>query len=150
MILIDLNDASWILNRFKDCNKSSFVVLASSLGFSASELKASLFKSPVMYVNHSNESGVLLSLHDIELNLGTARIQLCAESSHEAPSMFLNHMMQTQKIRRLISYVFPFESVEIEILNKLGFVFETIFREHVFFDGIYQDILVYGLTREIE
>ncbi len=139
-------DIAWILERYRDRSDSSFVVLASVFGFSGAELRAALLQSEYLYLDEAGEGSLLIELSDIDMRLGVLRIRLCAEGRYCPVDDVLKQWRIHPSIRRLVSYVFADDEVEIRVLEKAGFSREVRFREHVFCRGQFRDVLVYGVS----
>lgn len=143
------SDIPLLTKNFCNRSKSSYLVLSSIHGFSESELKTIFGEGHNIYVTNSGKKNLVLSLHDMDIEHGQARVQLfCADELNVAPRAFLHSLMQKHRIKRITSYVFADEENEINLLKNIGFVKEAVFRQHVFIAGNYVDVIVYGLQEK--
>ncbi|WP_426103512.1 GNAT family N-acetyltransferase [Massilia sp. TSP1-1-2] len=129
--------------------RSSYVALASAFGNSRSELDAVLAQDDSMqFVDDECAPALLLSLHAVDRVQGHARVQLHGKDERGALPAFLQRLSSQFALTRLYSYVFPHETTEIAQLRALGFVPEACFRQHLFVDGAYADLQVFGLVTD--
>lgn len=143
------NDIPWLINHFRHRQQSSFLALSSIHGFSESELKVVLAGDHNTYVSAADERNFILSVQDVDIEHGQARMQFfCADESSTASLGFLNSFMKQHNLKRLTSFVFANEEKEISLLTALGFCQEAVFRQHVFLSGSYMDVIVYGRQEE--
>lgn len=140
-------DLPALANRFRD-HKHSYFLLSSVHGFSMSELQVSIDDPAVFqYLDATGEECTLVSFMSIDRLQGVAQIQICGECRQ--PFGIQNQIRKFREntgVRRLYSYVFPWEVQEIQNLKSLGFQHEAVFREHIYIDGKYRDIWVFGVV----
>jgi len=139
-------DVSWLNKHFSQRNHSSFVTLSSVYGYSESEL-VSLFSIENNSMFCSTSGDMLLSVHADDAPHSQVRIQLCVNKRVGDEYQVLEAYLNKMNANKLYSYVFPTEVAEIDVLQSLGFIKEVVFREHVFLEGSYIDIIVYGQLR---
>lgn len=137
------HDIPWILDSYRERANSSLVVLASIFGFSESEFRVWL-NSNTLYLDQENEAGLLIHVVELDRSMGTARIGLCAGRGYQAGGEFLREWLGTFHVPRLLCNVFEDEEAEMRLLGQAGFRREAVFREHVFAQGRYRNVLVYG------
>ncbi|WP_426207494.1 GNAT family N-acetyltransferase [Massilia sp. TWP1-3-3] len=124
---------------------SSYVALASSFGNSVSELDAILSDAQnLQFIDDACEPPLLLSVHAVDQIQGHARIQVHGSDTRGALAAFLQRLSEQLQVTRLYSYVFPHEAAEVALLEALGFTQEACFRDHLFINGTYADLCVYG------
>jgi hypothetical protein len=137
------HDIPWILDRYRERANSSLVLLASIFGFSESEFRVWLH-SNALYLDQKNDDSLLIHVVEIDKHIGTARIGLCAERGYPAEGGFLRQCLSVFHVPRLLCNVFEEEGTEMRLLGQAGFQREAVFREHVFAQGGYRNVLVYG------
>jgi len=69
---------------------------------------------------------------------------LCASTNSCPPNLFIQQLLETYGLDQLSSYVFVHDTNEIRLLTALGFAQQATFRDHVFINGHFQDVLVYS------
>lgn len=60
----------------------------------------------------------------------------------------LNYAFEKLKIRKVCGEVFAFNSASIKFFNKLGFIEEGRLRKHILKNGIFEDVVLFGLLKE--
>lgn len=149
LIKLQTCDLPVVVSKFKDY-KHSISLLASVHGFSVSELEVSISDyDAIYYCDDIQTPNALVSITCVDRAQETAQMQLCGELGQDASMFNFLKVKEKFQVRRLYSFVFPWETLEISSLIKLGFHQEAVFREHVYIDGKYQDLLVYGLVDEV-
>lgn len=137
-----------LIEKYKGIRTSSYFCLPSVHGYSESELAELLSSGAgVQFADDVDNPSMLVSVEVIDRAQGHARVQFHGAGCDELKS-FLDNLMISLGIQRLYSYVFPVENKENHLLLSLGFDREAVFREHVFVNGEYMDVIVYGLIRE--
>ncbi|MFC4450310.1 GNAT family N-acetyltransferase [Halorussus aquaticus] len=66
----------------------------------------------------------------------------------EAVSLLLDHAFDTSGRHRVYARVVDFNEASRAVVERLGFTEEGRLREHVFLDGAYRDVVLYGLLRD--
>ena len=61
---------------------------------------------------------------------------------------FVVYAFETFDIARISSGVFTWNPASAQVLEKAGFTLEGKLRQHVFKDGRYTDLLMYGILRD--
>lgn len=147
MRLIVKDDLDHVLHHYKTRRHSSYFFLSSLHGNSRSEYAAMLDDQTTRQLIDP-ASGVLLSIHAVDLQQGHARVQLCLAHGAVDLGAFLQATMIALQVTRLYSYLFADELCERQALLSMNFVQEAVFRQHVFLQSRYQDVLVFGLIGE--
>lgn len=138
-------DVDHVLAHYQGLQQRSYFYLSSLHGYSRSELLAMLDDGDArQWISRSPE--FLVSVHGVDQAQGHARIQLFSRDQSVDLGAAVPAMMRSLRVTRLYSYVFPDEVLEQSSLTAMGFEREAVFRSHVFKNGLYQDVLVYGLT----
>lgn len=150
MISMDSADLVALSKRFNN-HKHSYFLLGSLHGYSISELKIIMqSQTGCQYLNAEKQPDVLLSVFDVDQSQEHARIQLYAIKRVEIDlTGFMQELKSLYQLKRLYSYVFPEEEIEISCLESAGFLYEAVFRQHVYVDGRYRDLLVYGQSENV-
>ncbi len=151
MIKMDSADLATLSKTFNN-HKHSYFLLGSIHGYSISEIKVILdTSSEYHYLDTKKEPRVLVSVFDVDQTQKHARIQICAiEILDVNIAGFIKQIKQSYQLQRLYSYVFPDEEIEISCLESAGFIYEAVFRQHIYVDGRYRDLLVYGQLEKTE
>lgn len=137
-----------LVEKYKDIRTSSFFYLSSVHGYSESELAELLSSGAVVqFADDETNPTMLVSVEAVDRAQGHARVQFHGGGCYALKS-FLENLMISLGIQRLYSYVFPVEHEESRLLSSLGFAREAVFRQHVFINGEYMDVVVYGLIWE--
>lgn len=137
-----------VLERFKHLSRSSLFALTSRFGNSRSELEQQL-EDASSHLYLTPDEVLLLEIAHIDHDQSAVRFQLCGTTGLESLRAFLNGVIREQGVNRLYSYVFPWETDEIDLLTRLGFEREAVLRQHLFLAGAFQDIEVYGRLEEV-
>ncbi|NEU57214.1 GNAT family N-acetyltransferase [Halorussus sp. MSC15.2] len=66
----------------------------------------------------------------------------------EAVTLLLDYAFETRGLRRTYARVVEHNDGSHDLLERLGFTEEGRLREHVFLDGEYRDVVLYGLLRD--
>ncbi len=149
MIPVSVQHLPRLIELYENVQCSSYFSLSSIHGYSASELNVMLRDQTVQhFIDSEQEMALLVAVDALDVTQGHARIQVYGNSRHDELVRFLPLVMQSCRVQRLYSYVFPHEHGEIALLTALGFEREAVFREHVFIAGGYIDLLVYGLLKD--
>jgi len=133
-----------LIAQFPQKQMSSFIALTSIYGYSQSEWVAIADSAPNIYISDHPGQSQLLALYDVNPHHRTARIQLCASTNSCPPNLFIQQLLETYGLDQLSSYVFVHDTNEIRLLTALGFAQQATFRDHVFINGHFQDVLVYS------
>lgn len=135
------------LESFRHASTRSMFVLTSQFGNSRSEWEQQIDDGCNIYI--STDGALLLQIAYVDSEQASARFQLCGTTGLDALNSFLNRLVIDCSIDKLYSYVFPWESEEIDVLKRLGFDLEAILREHLYLLGSFQDIEVYGRMEDL-
>jgi hypothetical protein len=137
-----------LIEKYKGNQACSYFCLSSVHGYSESELVELLASGAgVQFADDEEAPSTLVSLEAVDREQGHARVQVRGAGCATLKPFFAN-LMTSLGLQRLYSFVFPAEHEESRLLASLGFVREAVFREHVYIDGAYRDVVVYGLLRE--
>ncbi len=137
-----------LIEKYKGQQASSYFCLSSVHGYSESELVELLASGmSVQFADDEASPSTLVSLEAVDYEQGHARVQVRGTGCATLQA-FLANLMTSLGLQRLYSFVFPTEDDEGRLLSALGFVREAVFREHVYIDGAYRDVIVYGLIGE--
>lgn len=127
---------------------SSYVCLASVHGYSASEIRAAWdADSAVHFADDPHAPRLLLSVDAVDRANSHARVQFFGEAALTATTglaEFMGRLRSALGVARLCSHIFAGEAAAAALLRALGFTQEARFREHVFMNGAYHDVLVFG------
>lgn len=138
-----------LIAAFDGASLSSYVTLASTHGYSVSELHVAFEEGSVVhFADDPAKPGLLLSVDTVDRDNGHARVQLCGGPAAAQLAPFLASLRRRLGVPRLCSYLFPEEEREAALLASLGFEPEARLREHVFVKGAYRDLVVYGWVEE--
>jgi hypothetical protein len=134
-----------LIAAFDGAAASSYVCLASVHGYSASELCAAWDQgSAAHFADDPAAPRLLLSVDGVDRAHGHARVQFFGGPASAPLAGFVAGLRAALGVDRLCSYIFASETREAELLRGLGFAEEALFREHVYLNGAYRDVVVYG------
>ncbi|MEB0140416.1 MULTISPECIES: hypothetical protein [unclassified Undibacterium] len=129
----------------------SYFLLKSLHGFSASEMQESLDDSHTLhFLEQAGERPTLLSLGQFDRQQGNMQLQLCGRLAQ--PELARHHLRAIQAgsgIARVYSFLFEHETAEAQSLLQLGLHAEARLREHLFVNGRYHDLLVFGCVEPV-
>ena len=66
----------------------------------------------------------------------------------EAAGLLLDYAFETRGLHKVFARVVAFNEASTGLLKRLGFAEEGRLRDHVYLDGDYQDVLLFGFLRE--
>ena len=69
--------------------------------------------------------------------------------SIEAPNLLFNYAFKILNLRKIFGYPIAYNEATLRMHQKIGnFVQEGVLNRHVFFDGIYHDVVIMSLFKE--
>lgn len=138
-------DLDQVVDHYRGMMHRSYFYLPSLHGNSRSEFHVMLEDATARQWI-SRAPAFLMSVHEIDTVQDHARIQLCCRDAAIDLGADMPKLIGMLQVKRLYSYLFPDEVAEQISLSRMGFEREAVFRHHVFMNGGYVDVLVYGLT----
>lgn len=125
---------------------TAFCILGSTHGYSFSELQvaAKECRSTYAVVNEKYIAGVLrFENKDEASNSVRIMMDFCAWIEDEE----LENLFKQESDTKLYTTVFSYEETLKPLLIFFGFCKEVCLEEHVYFEGAYQDLEIWGLLR---
>lgn len=83
----------------------------------------------------------------IFLGLGEKEYQ-GKEHPQEALKLIIGYLFREENFNKVFTYILDYDRYSLELFEKLGFKREATLKEHLFYEGGYHDVYIYGLLRE--
>lgn len=132
-----------LVNRFRPAAGRSLFALTSRFGNSQSELERMVADANCqLYVDTADR--FLMHVAHIDPKQSIAHVQFCGVGEFDSILDFLVALSHEYVLDKIYSFVFSSEVDEIGLLMRLGFAHEAVFREHLYLNGEYRDIEIYG------
>lgn len=147
----------WLLTAFERfyATSNAFCVLASTHGYSLSELavevKSSVYPKTFIFLNGAELTGIV-RVENPNGTFKSVRIMLDTDANPLAtfePKDLISYLncLQNEGFTRIYTYLLTHEENLKLILNECGFNKEALLEEHVFVNGEYVDLEIWGTSR---
>lgn len=67
----------------------------------------------------------------------------------DAQTLFYDYLFNQLNLHKLHSIALPENAISVNSIKKLGYVEEGLMKEHIFQDGIYKDVLVVSIFKDM-
>lgn len=147
------------LYDIQNSSENSFSLLHSVFGYTQTEwgieYKKGGDKQSFVISEKGNDYGYIrLKRNDdvsqsVELQLNVREVKAGSLDISDVITEIMYQMEKYKNITRFYSFVFDHEIEEKKVLEDSGFAKEAVFDDHIFSQGRYLDVLVYGLERGV-